>query len=394
MVQIDRALEITGLRMGQLNKYMRRNFLAMEKGGQVVNRLTGQMQSYGAVVGQAALKSRRFKFEWLSIMFAGMALNRAFGGLMKTQMQLWGVSEGLAGMWATVMAPAMEDITPWIWEMIEGMSGLSIPIQKAIGFGILFAAALGIVLLVGGQLMLLLGGLRIMFPALFAKVGIAVAGFLSAAWAPLLIALAVIVVIIVGIWLAWKTNFMNIRKNIAAFIAAFKQWFGGLISIIKGILNIIKGIFTGDFELVKKGIIGIFKGLWNMLLGGWKMLGYGIVIIFKGVVKLIWNVFKVVIDAILWAADKASRLFGGKGVSIRMPKWQAGGLVTRTGPAMLHAGERVIPKGRTGAQVLFAPTVYIDTTITNEMDIRILADKLNRFWAADFERIMQGRGSI
>ena len=131
-----------------------------------------------------------------------------------------------------------------------------------------------------------------------------------------------------------------------------------------------------------------------MLLGGWKMLGHGIVIIFKGVVKLIWNIFKVVIDAILWAADKASRFFGGKGISVRMPKFQEGGLVTKTGPAFLHAGERVIPKGRTGAEVIFSPTVYINASIDSEMDVRLLADKLNRFWASDFERIIKVRGSI
>ena len=58
--------------------------------------------------------------------------------------------------------------------------------------------------------MLFFGGLKLLFPALFAKMGIAVAGFLSAAWAPLLIALAIVIAIAVGIWLAWKTNFMNL----------------------------------------------------------------------------------------------------------------------------------------------------------------------------------------
>ena len=366
-----------------------------DMGGEMWNRVTGQVMSYGQAVGNAAIKSRRFKFEWLSIMFAGMALDRVFGGLIRTQMQLWGVSEGLAGMWTVVMVPAMEKITPLLWNIVEGMSGLPEPIQLAIGFAVLFVGALGKILLYGGQLMLLLGGLRIFFPALFSKMGIAVGAFLGVAWLPLLAAIGVIIVLALAIYLAWKTNFMNIRDTIAKFIAAFKQWFGGLISIVKGVLNIIKGIFTGDFELVKKGIIGIFKGLWNMLLGGWKMLGYGIVVIFKGVVKLIWNVFKVVVDAILWAADKASRLFGGKGVSIRMPKFQSGGLVAQTGPAFLHAGERVIPKGRAnqGGGIVFSPTINLNASINNDMDVRILAEKLNRFWARDFERLLQGRGS-
>ncbi len=391
--ELDKALKTASMSFKQFNKHLDRNFLSMQKSGKVTDRLTGQTTSYGQQVQKATIVNRRFKFEWLSIMFAGMALDRVFGNLIRKQFELWGVSEGLAGMWNIVMAPAMGKVTPALWDMIGAISNLPFPIQEAIGYFVLFMGGLAKILSIGGQLMLLFGGLKIMFPAAFAKMSLAVGAFLSAAWLPLLIAIAVLAVLAIAIYLAWKSNFMKIRDNIAKFVAAFKQWFGGIIMVVKGALNIIKGIFTGDFKLVRKGIVQVFKGLWNWFIGGWKMLGQGIIIIFKGVAKLLYNIFKVVIDGILWAADKAMRFFGGKGVSFRMPSFQTGGLVTRTGPAFLHKGERVVPKGRdTGAGVTFSPTVNLSATINNEMDVRVLADKLNKYWAADFERIVQSRG--
>ncbi|MHA1383223.1 MAG: hypothetical protein ACTSR3_05660 [Candidatus Helarchaeota archaeon] len=389
-------LQEAGLSQRQWNRYAKENFLEIRKGVGVYDRMSGQIMDYGTAIKQATIKSRRFKFEWLGIMFAGMALNRVFGGLIRQQMQLFGVSDMLSAMWTMIFLPIMELISPVLFKLMEMMMNLSDPMKLLIGAGILIAAVFGTFLMVVGQIALGVGALAKLFGT-SGLLGIlkVVGKFIGGLGAPFLIFLAIATAVAIGIWLAWKTNFLNIRKNISAFIDGFKRWFRGLIGIIKGILNIIRGIFKGDFELVKKGIKQVFKGIWNWIAGGFKMLVNGIIIVFKGAAKIIWNVFKVIIDAILWAADKVSRFFGGRGVSVRMPKFQTGGLVTKTGPAFLHAGERVIPKNRVNREgIIFSPNVYIDANINNEMDIRTLADKLNRYWASDFERIIKRRGSI
>jgi len=392
MDEIDQALAITGQSLNQFNKQLNKNFQVITKNRQIVDQFTGKLVDVGQAAKNAAIMGRRFKMEWLSIMFAGMALDRAFGGLVRTQMQLFGVTDMMSSAWTVVLLPMMELITPLIYKLIDAFMNLSPGMKLAVGAGILFLAVAGKIMLVVGQIFLGISGFRLLFPAAFAAMSAGAGGFL-AALAPIIIVIGVIIALAVAIYLAWKTNFMNIRNNIAKFVAAFKQWFGGLISIVKGVLNIIKGIFTGDFNLVKRGIMGIFKGLWNWILGGWKMLGHGIVIIFKGVAKLIWNIIKVVVDAILWVADKAAGLFG-KRVKFRMPKFQTGGLVTQTGPAILHAGERVIPKNRVNREaVTFSPTVNLNASINNDMDVRILAENLNKYWSRDFERALKGRGS-
>jgi len=393
MDEIDKALAITGQSLNQFNKQLNKNFMQINKNRQVVDKFTNNLVDVGQAAKKAAIMGRRFKMEWLSIMFAGMALDRAFGGLIRTQMQLFGVTDMMSSAWTIVLLPIMELLTPILYKLIDAFMNLSPGMKLAVGAGILFLAVAGKIMLVVGQIFLGIMGFKLLFPVAF-KAMAGGAGAFLAALAPIVLVIGVIIALATAIYLAWKTNFMNIRSNIKAFAESVKNVFRGFIQMIKGVLNIIKGIFTGDFELIKKGIVQTFKGLAMLLLNIFRVLGNGIVIIFKGVVKLIWNVFKVVVDAILWAADKAHKFFGGKGIKFRMPKFQTGGLVTQTGPAILHRGERVIPKNRVNREgITFSPTVVMTASINNDMDVRILAENLNRYWSRDFERLLKGRGS-
>ncbi|MHA1308974.1 MAG: phage tail protein [Candidatus Heimdallarchaeota archaeon] len=170
-----------------------------------------------------------------------------------------------------------------------------------------------------------------------------------------------------------------ISKNIDKIINAALQI---VLAIAKGITNnidkIIEAIFTAIKEItrwVKNNTRTVAKiGLelaWGIIKGLWRGLG----------------------DL---AGDLVDWLIGGgkkpKKSSLRM--YQTGGLVANTGPAILHRGERVIPKNRVNREgITFSPTVVMTASINNEMDVRILAENLNRYWSRDFERLLKGRGS-
>lgn len=364
---MEEATAAAGISMNKFSNFARMNFLEVQKGGVVMDKLTGKTMAYGVAVKQAVLQGRRFKFEWLSIMFAGMALDRAFGGLVRTQMQLWGVSEGLASMWTIVMAPAMGEITPFLWKLIDIFMDLPESVQKSIGYFVLFAAGLGTILTVVGQIVLAFMGFKIL---------------------------------LIGIGSATSTTAVSFGA------------LAGTIGLVVGIIALAIGFITG--------IILVFKN-WEKISRKVKIVLYALFPTIMAVMVLIkdwgknidwigdkWkaflNIIKNVIDAIkrvsginligavtgdLRTSKKTllEMLFGGLG------SFQAGGIVPVTGPAILHRGERVIPKGRAGGgEIMFAPTVYISATITNEMDIRILATKLNEYWVRDFERIAQTRG--
>jgi len=393
--RLDQSLGEAGLSSKQFTSFLATNNMEVIKGVGVYDKLTGAVISQGQAVKLATIQSRRFKFEWLSIMFAGMALDRVFGGLIKTQLQLWGISEGLAGMWTIVMAPIMALITPILWKIIDAFMNMSPGMQLAIGAIVLFIAGIAKILLIVGQVMLALMGFKILGFGIFASMGGAAAA-LSAAFWPIVIVIGAIILIIVAVWLAWKTNFMNIRDNIKNFIAGFKQMFNGIITIVKGIMNIVKGIFSGDFDLVRKGIEQIFKGIWNYISGGFKVLLNGIIIIFKAGLNLVYNLFKVVIDGVIWGVNKLIKLVNKipgvnfKTIDFKMPSFQEGGIMPYTGVAYLHAGERIIPKGESGT-IIFSPTINLNAEVSSDYDVRRLASQLNQYWAADFQRAVKGR---
>jgi len=471
-------------------------------GGEMWNKVTGQVQSYGTAVNQAAVQSRRFKMEWLSVMFAGMAISRVFGGLVKTQMQLFGVTDMLSAMWTLILLPVMETIVPILMDVITWLMNLPDSVKQAIGTFVILAAVLGGALMVIGQVALGIAGLS----ALFA--GTALSGGALA---------AIFGVIGTKLWMVFN-KFITLKKSgmstIDALIASFTGFklnitgiFSSLFSLVKAIMKgdmgeaweIIKDITSSATRWLKDRVISGFSWIWNQLKGllptwmtdvigaGWdallryidnfrqaKSLGDALMKTVKSLkndfiaaVKYLWDAVKPYLptwmvegfekgwdSVLLWfqetsqakslgAAIEATvkliktwgaiglfiaekmveeivknlprlfksamkslggllgSFFGGKEkitMEIIPPKeltgYQTGGLVTETGPALLHRGERVIPKGRTssGGEVVFSPTVYISSTINNDMDIRSLATKLNSYWIKDFERISQTRG--
>ena len=418
--ELQQMLQISGMSMKQFNKQLRNNAMLMTKSNQVVDRLSGKQLKLGNVMRQGMYQARRFKMEWLSIMFAGMALSRAFGGIVKAQFQLYGVTDSLSAMWTTVMSPAMDMISEKLYDLIERVMELPLDTQMTVGLTVLGLTALGYLVAALGQVFLAVMGLKLLFPKLAGTIAAAGGGILGVFKAirlgllgigsTFLIVGAIVAMVAIGMYLAWKENFMKMKQIVSDLWSGIKQIFGGIIQFFKGALQIIVGIFTGNFDMVKEGFMNLLKGFVNTITGLVNVVMSAVMAITVGVIRIVAGIIQTVINAIIALANVISRLFGGKGkirsvdilgwlgkldaTAPKIPKWQTGGLVVETGPAILHRGERVIPKGRTGGygDLIFTPTVYINASISNDMDIRSLATKLNEFWVRDFERIAQTRG--
>ncbi len=159
---MEEATNAAGLSTKKWESYARTNFLVQAKGGGIVDKLTGKTISYGQAAKDATMQSRRFKFEWLSIMFAGMALDRAFGSLVKSQMELFGVSGLMADAWTITLLPVMELITPLLFKMIEAFMEMPEWLQIATGGFVLFGAAAGKILTLVGQFVLAKMGFQLL----------------------------------------------------------------------------------------------------------------------------------------------------------------------------------------------------------------------------------------
>jgi len=150
MDEIDQALAVTGQSLNQFNKQLNKNFQVITKNRQIVDQFTGKLVDVGQAAKKSAIMGRRFKFEWLGIMFAGMALDRAFGGLVRQQFKLFGVTDMLSSAWTLVMLPVMEKILPLIYNLLEVFMNLPEKVKLAIGTFVLFGAIFGKILLVVG----------------------------------------------------------------------------------------------------------------------------------------------------------------------------------------------------------------------------------------------------
>jgi len=504
MTELEKGLNIAGMSLGKFNKHMKTNFLAFGKNQQITSKLTGQMQTYGQAINQAAIKGRRFKMEWLGIMFAGMALDRAFGGLVRTQLKLFGVTEMMSSAWTIVMLPVMEKILPMLYNLIDVFMNLPESVKLAIGTFILFGALFGKILLIVGQVMLAITSLAVVGPIFLIAVA-AVSLFIP------------LMAILIGYFTNLEKNTKGARTELTKmgvdgdilleivkkakkaffwvieFFGKLKvkvmEWFSSLWegfkkrlpAMLEGILNLLKQVWTGfkkRLPAMLEVIIKLFNKVWSWLvdniprfikMGGdlllslvdgilnnidkiidaitflidkivtWisdnlsKVIKAGLDIILaiaKGIIKnidkIIIAIFDVIKEIIKWVSTHGEEIGkiglelawgiikglweGLKGVGKDILGWltggskpkkssglrmfQTGGLVTENGPAILHRGERVVPKGRsgTGGEVTFSPTINLNASINNDMDVRLLAEKLNGYWAKDFERLMQ-RGS-
>lgn len=169
----------------------------------------------------------------------------------------------------------------------------------------------------------------------------------------------------------WSNNTNNIFKVLFDLIINNTK---GALKIIEGIIKVFGGILSGDFSLIKEGLLGIWEGLWGNI---------------TRTVETAWGVIKsiinVIIDGINGLVNRLNRVsfsipdwvpvIGGKswGFNIpNIPKLAKGGdiieggsvMVGERGPEILDlpAGARVRPLGNDGP-----------VTIIIEMDGRMVA---------------------
>ncbi len=426
------SAQVAGVSMRKFNKALRENGVRFIQGIGFIDKFTGQLVETSKATRMASMQAKRFRFEWLSVMFAGMALSRVFGGLVRTQLELFGVTEVLSSAWTLVLLPIMELITPLLFKMLEFFMNLPEPVKLLIGGFVLFAGALGIILTVVGQVMLALAG--------FALLGVTLSGVIVFIGIFALV-LTGIILIVKGIFDIFKGKFEGIGLIIAGvgvILLLFIGWWalipiavGAVVFFIIKKWDMIKAFFARTWD----GIKNIFKSAWNfvkaiffkativgIIIKNWERiktffvkLWEGIKSTFKGSINFMisglnfWiksfeSMINLAIKGLNTLIDLMNKI---PGVSIktigdvnlgRIPSFQTGGIIPETGLALLHKGERVIPRSEInrrglGGTIIFAPVTNIEAVISSDMDLDRLAEEINRKLAPQFERAV-GRGTI
>lgn len=157
------------------------------------------------------------------------------------------------------------------------------------------------------------GGFLATVGSALASVGAAVGGFLL----PILTKLGEIFISFILPVLLKVAGFLVgvLIDSVVGFVKAVIQAITGIIQIFTGLINFFKGLFTGNWSLMWSGLVSIFKGVWNLIVGLLKAYLYvGMLkmvgLAFKGLWAIVrggWNVILSIFKGVgrgLWAVVK------------------------------------------------------------------------------------------
>jgi len=263
---------------------------------QTTQKLNAETNKLETITKKTTKGLKTFQFEFLSVMFLGMAINRVFSQYVKNALEMTGITELFNETLSLMVFSALEPFLEIFYGLIDAFLNLPEPVQKAIGWFIIIATVLSGVAMWFAILKLGLGGLA---QAISGPMMGAIGGLIGAVGLAGIIAIiAVILVILVGMYNAWKTNFMGMKEVISNMVEGIKQMFGGMFDVLKGLVQFFYALFTGDTQKAKQAISLIWQGLKNFIVGLLQALanfivavGIGIINVFVNVVKTVWNLF-------------------------------------------------------------------------------------------------------
>jgi hypothetical protein len=188
--------------------------------------------------GRAALEFRKathgmrgFKMEMLGVMFFGMAMQRMFGGLLKTAAGWTGIMDLLATTLGVIFLPIMLKLTEAFIPIMTWFLSLSDGTKLWIGAIVILGFVIGSMLMIIGQLALGIGSVMLAMAAAQVTVAGLVAGFFS---------LLASMFIIIGAIIMLRAFFGGFNKEFDDSVAKWQQNGGAFAKTIGFMVRILQ----------------------------------------------------------------------------------------------------------------------------------------------------------
>lgn len=391
---------------------------------------------FGNVIRQVTHGMKAFRMELLGVMFFGLGMQQFFMGLLQPALEAFGIFELISVILLVLMVPAMEKLLPWIISLADNLLTADDNTKSLYGNLVLLGAALGTLMFSMAAINLGIGSVEL-FIGNMAKIGALIMPivteiinvitglFAAAAGAPI----GLVIVIIAIITALLLSIIFNVTGWVGAFVGIFTNMLGSVQNIIFGGLTAILGIFqmifglivgliTGDWTLLETGaktfvagLIQTLTGMFDILIGNGLKFGYDLLVAFATGIIRAYSFIKEAIRGIpgigpyiVGGLDIAESVVGKissavSSVGTGARAWiksvtglAEGGIVSRPTLAMVgEAGpEAIIPLNKTGSfggNYNISPTYNISATVSNDVDIRELANKLNGMLVDDYRRL-------
>lgn len=211
---------------------------------------------------------RGFRMEMLGVMFFGMAMSRMFSQMFQPISEVFGIFELWRVMLQVLFLPIMAMLMPFLISFMEFFMNLPEPVQTVLGVMALLGMIFGKILFVVGTLALGIGSL---FQTSTIVGLIKFWGLIKGFFAWLLTAaaatIAAVVLTVVGMVVAWKENFNQMKEWVDVMVEGVKNIFGGLVEFFSGLWETISSAMTGDWEGMIEGLKKMWDGTKQFFLG-------------------------------------------------------------------------------------------------------------------------------
>jgi hypothetical protein len=401
--KLKQAGVLSGKEMGVLMKKLENQSGSSYKAALAIKKLEERQRAFNKATKDAIAKNRKLTTTYLSIMFTGMALTRIFGGMIKSVFDIIGVTEMFSATVLVVLLPALMLVADVLFPIMEFFMNLPDGIKMVIGGFVLLGAAIGMLLtaigMIGvylisglGQTWTVITGLWGVLTGFVGWVATALGVGFGVAFAIVVAIIIAVIALVVGAVEAWKNNFLGFKDAVIGVWEAIKTTVMGFVNFWTGVWNVISGIFTGNTDKMKEGFRLMAEGIKNIFTGVKDFIKNMMI----ALVGLVLSAVAQLIRPLEWAWNKIPGVkttiykdIMSAGSNVQIPSFQTGGVMPYTGMAMLHKGETIIPAGQNNS-----PTINIQANISNDYDVRRLADQLSKYWTNDFERVSKSRGII
>jgi hypothetical protein len=157
----------TGVSLNRVYGGLEKANIAFDKSGNLIDMVSQKSVGYSNAQNRLSQSAARFKMEWLGLIFAGMSLEKVFGGYINQTNDMIGTTD-IWNMTMTLLALGpLLDVQSGVLKISDAFMGLPESVQYGLGVVMISVTALGASIATVSQAVMGLASLKLAFPGFY-----------------------------------------------------------------------------------------------------------------------------------------------------------------------------------------------------------------------------------
>lgn len=165
---INKMSAETGIALNRVYGGLERANVGFDRSGRLIDMVSQKSVKYSDAQNRLTQSSSRFKMEWLGLIFAGMSLERVFGGYINQTNEMIGTTDVWNMTMTLLTLGPLLDVQTGVLAISNALLGLPEPIQYAMGVFMIATTAAGTAIASVSQAVMGLASLKLAFPGFYA----------------------------------------------------------------------------------------------------------------------------------------------------------------------------------------------------------------------------------